>query len=179
MKKKSLRQISTNEISLNLPDLKNIEEAKAAAISKWLMEWIDKDLECGKISAGNLLPGKPDLAFLLGVSIGTIQNALRFVEDAGYVQSKQCIGTIINGKNPNPEIRKLTSKREIASEKIKQFIVSRNFKAGENLPSSRTIAKEIESSPNTIRSGFFASYCFTCLTISSAFSIGLPSDVFI
>ena len=151
MKKKSLRQISTNEISLNLPDLKNIEEAKAAAISKWLMEWIDKDLECGKISAGNLLPGKPDLAFLLGVSIGTIQNALRFVEDAGYVQSKQCIGTIINGKNPNPEIRKLTSKREIASEKIKQFIVSRNFKAGENLPSSRTIAKEIESSPNTTR----------------------------
>lgn len=90
-------------------------------------------MECGKISAGNLLPGKPDLAFLLGVSIGTIQNALRFVEDAGYVQSKQCIGTIINGKNPNPEIRKLTSKREIASEKIKQFIVSRNFKAGENL----------------------------------------------
>ena len=151
MNKKSLRQISTNEISLNLPDLKNIEEAKAAAISKWLMEWIDKDLECGKISAGNLLPGKPDLAFLLGVSIGTIQNALRFVEDAGYVQSKQCIGTIINGKNPNPEIRKLTSKREIASEKIKQFIVSRNFKAGENLPSSRTIAKEIESSPNTTR----------------------------
>ena len=60
MKKKSLRQISTNEISLNLPDLKNIEEAKAAAISKWLMEWIDKDLECGKISAGNLLPGTPD-----------------------------------------------------------------------------------------------------------------------
>ena len=151
MKKKSLRQISTNEISLNLPDLKHTEETKAVIISKWIMQWIDEDLNSEKISAGNLLPNKPDLAFLLGVSIGTIQNALRFVEDAGYVQSKQCIGTIINDKNSNTEIRKLTSKREIASEKIKQLIVKHNFKSGENLPSSRAIAKEIESSPNTTR----------------------------
>ena len=79
MKKKSLRQISTNEISLNLPDLKHTEETKAVIISKWIMQWIDEDLNSEKISAGNLLPNKPDLAFLLGVSIGTIQNALRFV----------------------------------------------------------------------------------------------------
>lgn len=151
MKKNELKQISINEITKNLPDLKNTEETKAVIISKWIMQWIDEDLNSEKISAGNLLPNKPDLAFLLGVSIGTIQNALRFVEDAGYVQSKQCIGTIINDKNSNTEIRKLTSKREIASEKIKQLILKHNFKSGENLPSSRAIAKEIESSPNTTR----------------------------
>lgn len=151
MKKNELKQISINEITKNLPDLKNTEETKAVIISKWLMQWIDENLEAGKISAGNLLPGKPDFAFMLGVSIGTIQNALRFVEDAGYVQSKQCIGTIISSRNSDKIIRKLTSKREIASEKIKQYIIENSFKLGDNLPSSRTIAKEIESSPNTTR----------------------------
>ena len=151
MKKNKLRQISINDISLALPDLKNTDKSKAAAISEWIINWIKSDLKTGKIKVHNLLPSKADFAFMLGVSIGTVQNALRFVEDAGYVESKQCIGTIVKDRNSVSDIRKLTSKREIAIEEIKKYLKREKFKVGQNLPSSRNIAQEINSSPNTTR----------------------------
>lgn len=151
MKKNKLRQISINDISIALPDLKNTDKSKAAAISEWIINWIKSDLKTGKIKVHNLLPTKADFAFMLGVSIGTVQNALRFVEDAGYVESKQCIGTIVKDRNSVSDIRKLTSKREIAIEEIKKYLKREKFKVGQNLPSSRNIAQEINSSPNTTR----------------------------
>lgn len=151
MQKNSLKQIKTSDITFELPDLKNSDISKAVAVSVWIMNWIDEDLKNGKIHVHTLLPSKPDLAFLLGVSIGTVQNAIRFVEDAGYVESKQCIGTLIKDRNNGTDIRKLTSKREIAVENIKKYIKKHDFKTGENLPSSRIIAKDIKSSPNTTR----------------------------
>lgn len=151
MQKDQLRQIKTGDITYSLPDLKNTSESKAITISKWIISWIENDLSVGKIKTHDLLPTKPEFAFMLGVSIGTMQNALRFVEDAGYVESKQCIGTLIKDRNKENEIRKLTSKREIAIEEIKKYIKKHKFKTGSNLPSSRNIAKEIGSSPNTTR----------------------------
>lgn len=149
--KADLRQIKTDEILIGLPNLKNITESKAVAIAKWLMNWIDIDLNTNKIQAGNLLPSKPELAFLLGVSIGTVQNALRYIEDLGYIESKQCIGTLIKDKNSSTSIRKLTSKREIAIVEIKKFIKLNKFQSQDTLPSSRTISKAIGCSPNTTR----------------------------
>lgn len=149
--KAELKQIKIDDISIELPDLKNIEESKAIAIAKWLINWIEVDLSSGKISIGNLLPSKPDLALRLGVSIGTIQNSLRYIEDSGYIESKQCIGTIIKDSNSEPTMRKLTSKREIAITEIKKFIKLNKFKTGETLPSSRTISKAVGCSPNTTR----------------------------
>lgn len=151
MRKNKLKQINIIELSENLPDLKNIEVSKAAAIAKWLSSFIEKGLTSGKIKSGYLLPSKPDLAFLLGVSVGTIQNALRIVEDIGYLESKQCIGTLIKDKNSEPKIRKLTSKRETAIEDIKKYIKDKKFKIGTLLPSTRNIAKEISISFNTTR----------------------------
>ncbi len=151
MLKKNLKQISINEITTTLPDLKNSTDSKAVTISKWITDWIDEDLRQGKIQYGNLLPSKSDFAFLLGVSIGTLQNALRLVEDAGYTESKQCIGTLVKDRNNSAKIRKLTSKREITAEKLKKYIKSNNFETGTRLPSSRIIANIISSSPNTIR----------------------------
>ena len=151
MQKKDLRQIVIDEISFKLPDLKNSTEQKSVAISKWIMEWIDEDIKSNKIHYQDLLPSKADFSFLLGVSIGTIQNALRFVEDAGYVESKQCIGTLIKDKNNQSSIRKLTSKREMATENLKKYIKNNNLQIGAILLSSRTLAKEINSSPNTTR----------------------------
>lgn len=151
MQKKDLRQIDIDEISFKLPDLKSSTEQKSVAISKWIMGWIDEDIKSGKIHYQDLLPSKSDFAFLLGVSIGTIQNALRFVEDAGYVESKQCIGTLIKDKNNKSSIRKLTSKREMATENLKKYIKNNNLQIGAILLSSRTLAKEINSSPNTTR----------------------------
>ena len=151
MQKNKLRQIKTDEITIALPDLKNAEQSKAVAISKWIMEWIDTDLANGKIKFQNLLPSKADFAFMLGVSIGTIQNALRFVEDAGYVESKQCIGTMLKDYRKPANVRKLTSKRDIAIIEIKRYILNGGFKVGSYLPSSRTIATIIGYSNNTTR----------------------------
>ena len=151
MKKEDLRQIKISEIDFALPDLKYTKETKAIAISKWIISWIENDLLTGKVKINDLLPTKPEFAFMLGVSIGTMQNALRFVEDAGYVESKQCIGTVIKDRNQESKMRKLTSKREITIEEIKKYIKKQKYKNGQILPSSRTIAKDIGSSPNTTR----------------------------
>ncbi|MDR1167482.1 MAG: GntR family transcriptional regulator [Heliobacteriaceae bacterium] len=150
LSKSNLVQLSVKTIDRALPDLKNINESKAAAIAKWLTEWIEEDLKTGRIAVNNLLPPKGELAYMLGVSIGTIQNALRYAEDTGCIESKQCIGTII--KNPEYNtVRKLTSKREVAIHKIKKFIKEHEFCAGQQLPSSRSIAAAIGYSANTTR----------------------------
>ena len=152
IQKSALKKIDVSDISIGLPDLKNISESKAVVIGKWLTEWIKTDLSNGRIKVNNLLPSKAEFAYLLGVSIGTMQNALRYAEDLGYVESKQCIGTIVKDyKKKSCSIRKLTSKREIAIEEIKKYILKNNFKQGQNLPSSRAIAEIIGCSANTTR----------------------------
>ena len=151
MLKKDLKQININDITVNFPDLKNSTEPKAVTIANWIMNWIDTDLQSGKIDYQNLLPSKADFAFTLSVSIGTIQNAFRIVEDAGYIESKQCIGTLIKDKNINSTIRKLTSKREVATLELKKYIKTNNFSKGDILPSSRVISKELKIPPNTTK----------------------------
>ena len=146
--KSSLNQLEISDITGDLPDLKNIKESKAVAIGKWLTNVIEKN---HKFKPDTLLPSKPDLAYFLGVSIGTVQNALRYVEDLGYVQSKQCIGTIIKDKSDNQQVRKFTSKREIAINRLKKYIKDNNYTIGSMLPVSRTIADAIGCSVNTTR----------------------------
>ena len=151
--KSELRTTVLSELNLTAPDLRNINEAKSVIIAKWMMEWIDNGLKSGDLSAGSLLPVKSELAYFLGVSVGTIQNALRYIEDFGYVESKQRIGTIIKDRSAQETtIRKLTSKREIAIKKIKKFIISNKMKVGLYLPSSRAMATLINCSANTTRS---------------------------
>ncbi len=151
-KKAALKKIVLSDLNLIAPDLKNTGEAKSVIIAKWIMKWIDEGIRTNKVSIGSLMPTKPELAYFLGVSIGTVQNALRYVEDFNYVESKQRIGTIIKNKlEKSSGIRKLTSKREIAIQKIKNFIISNRIKAGEYLPSSRVLSEIIGSSVNTTR----------------------------
>lgn len=148
--KSELVQIKVSDIEFELPDLKNTTQSKAIVIGKWLIDWIKHDLSCGRIEVNNLLPSKSSLAYFLGVSVGTVQNAVRYVEDEGFVCSKQCIGTLISAQS-SCGIRKLTSKRETAIKDIQNFIVEKDFKVGENLPSSRYIASVIGCSANTAR----------------------------
>ena len=146
--KSSLKQVEIEDINGNLPDLKNIKESKAVAIGKWLTNVIDSNK---KVKPNTLLPAKPDLAYMLGVSIGTIQNALRYIEDLGYVESKQCIGTVVRDKNEQELMRKLTSKREIAIDSIKKYIKDKGYGVNSVLPSIRVISKNIDCSANTTR----------------------------
>ena len=152
IKKSDLQKIDINNITVELPDLKEIKESKSIVIGKWLADWIKTDLSNGNIKVNNLLPSKAEFAYLLGVSIGTMQNALRYLEDLGYVESKQCIGTLVKGeKESKSTMRKLTSKREFAIEEIKKYILKTNITPGESLPSSRIIAENINCSANTTR----------------------------
>lgn len=146
--KSNLRQISVEEISGELPNLKSITESKAVTIGKWLTNVIKNNKN---IKPNSLLPSKPSLAYLLGVSTGTIQNALRYIEDLGYVESKQCIGTIIKDRDNNNSIRKLTSKRDITVNEIKKYILDNKLTVGSCLPSVRQIAESINTSANTVR----------------------------
>ncbi len=150
--KANLRKLTIKDISIPLPDLKNIYESKAVVIADWLVEWIIADFREGKIKETDLLPQKASLAYHLGVSIGTMQNAFRYVEDKGYVESKQCIGTMIRDwKKSTVSVRKLTSKKDICVDLIKKYLVEKNVKIGQKLPSSRILAKVIGASANTTR----------------------------
>lgn len=150
--KNNLRKISVKDISIQLPDLKNAFDSKASVIADWIIDWIKNDFSNGKIQETDLLPQKADFAYLLGVSIGTMQNAFRFVEDKGFVESKQCVGTIVRDwKKPGANVRKLTSKKDISVELIKKYIIENKIKLGQKLPSSRVLANTIGASSNTTR----------------------------
>ena len=136
--------------NMTYPDLKNTN--KTEAVSKWLIDQIEEGLKNGSIKPDYLLPPKSEIAYTLGVSIGTVQNAIRYVEDLGYLESKQCVGTIIKDPNNHTNnVRKLTSKREMAFEMIKKHIVENKYKIGSILPSIRALAKMTNVSLNTIR----------------------------
>lgn len=150
--KTKLRKLSRKDISMPLPELKNIFDSKSNVIANWLISWIEQDFSCGKIKETDLLPKKEELAYLLGVSVGTIQNALRNIEDKGYVESKQRIGTMIrNWKCETLNVRKLTSKKDICVNAIKQYIISNSLPIGYKMPSSRVLSGLIGISPNTTR----------------------------
>lgn len=148
----NLRTLTMSDVSIALPDLKNIFESKSIVIANWLIDWIEADFKSNKIKETDLLPKKADFAYHLGVSIGTMQNAIRYVEDKGYVESKQCIGTMIKDwKKSTATVRKLTSKRDVSIDLIKKYIVDNKIKVGQALPSSRILARVISGSPNTTR----------------------------
>ena len=124
-------------------------ENKVAKISAWLINWINDSLKTGKIKPLDFLPSKGALAFHIGVSLGTMQNVYRVVEDEGLVESKQKIGTYI--KDAKVCTEKLTSKREGVCELIKGYIISQKYKEGDKLKSIRKISSEINVPNTTVR----------------------------
>ncbi|MCD8377432.1 MAG: GntR family transcriptional regulator, partial [Candidatus Gastranaerophilales bacterium] len=149
-KKNDLKQIQISDLKITLPDLKNI--GKTQTIANRLMEWIDDSIKKKTITYGYLLPSKAELAYAFGVSLGTIQNVLRMLEDKNYIHSKQCIGSIIKDRTDNElEIRKRTSKKDIAEKKIKNYIIVNKLGVNDVMPVSRQLAREINMTLNTVR----------------------------
>lgn len=144
------RQITVAEMAPHVHSF-GINENKVNKISSWLINWIEKALESNKIKPYDLLPAKGDLAFHIGVSKGTIQNVFRYVEDCGFVESKQRIGTYIKCGESSHEAVKLTSKRELAAIKIKEYLLSNHYEAGDCLISARKLAQITGISNSTIR----------------------------
>lgn len=150
--KSSLTRISVSSLPEVLPDFEAPGVSKDILIAEWLKKWISSALEQGTITESHILPRKADVAAYLKVSVGTVQNAIRYIEDEGFVESKQRIGTLIrNVANPGHRMRKQTSKRDQAVLAIKQYILQQRFEPGDLLPSARMIAQAIQSAPNTTR----------------------------
>lgn len=152
IEKSDLKRIEVSQLPKDIPNFKNSFESKDSIIKKWLTNWITSGIEKGKIKENSLLPKKADIAYHLGVSVGTIQNAIRFVEDTGLLESKQRIGTIIkNPNNSNPIIKKALSKREKVVSLIKKYIIENKMCKGDTLPSTRALSSIIGNSTNTTR----------------------------
>lgn len=144
------RRIVVSEMAPHVHNFK-YNENKVTKIADWLKDWIDMSLQSGKIKPYDFLPLKGDLAFHIGVSLGTMQSVFRLVEDSGYIESKQRIGSYISDRNKDEKTEKLTSKREIACEKIKKYIKEKKYNMGDSLDSIRKIGQETGMAPSTIR----------------------------
>lgn len=148
MEKLSQRKITVSDMAPHVHSF-FAGENKTEKLAKWLSDWVKISLECGKISPGDFLPSKADLACHIGVSQGTMQNVFRIVEDLGYIESKQRIGTYIARRGENTS--KLTSIREHAVAVIKKFIYENDYKKGDILISSRKLAVLTGISNTTLR----------------------------
>ena len=118
-------------------------ENKVDKLVSWLENWIKLSLECGKIKPYDFLPSKGDLACHIGVSVGTVQTVYRRVEDDGFIESKQRIGSYISDKKKKVKIQKLTSKRELAIEIVKKYIQETGYKEGDTIISIRKLADNL------------------------------------
>lgn len=147
-----MKKILISQIDIKKPDYKASLLSKEKTVLKWLIDYIDSSLKKGSISYGMLLPSKTELASYLGVSIGTVQNAIRQAEDMGYFESKQSIGTAV--KNPNSssaKFEKMLSKKDIAVIKLKNYIVDNKIKTGSQLPNVAVLSSIISLHQNTLR----------------------------
>lgn len=141
--KNKLTKLTVSDINRPLPDLQNA--VKTEAIANWLMSWLDSnELE------GSLLPTKAEFAYHLGVSLGTVQNVFKILENKHYIFLKQRVGAIITNKN-DITLRKQTSKADIAVEIIKDFILSSDLNVGDKFVSARKLSQLTKISLNTVR----------------------------
>ena len=122
-------------------------ENKVEKISKWMIAWIVFAVQSKVAEPYDLLPSKGEMACHIGVSLGTMQNVFRFVEDAGYIESKQRIGSYIKDRSED-RIEKLTSKKDLATDVIKKYLKENDYKSGDILISTRKLS-QITGIPST------------------------------
>lgn len=130
----------------NLDKLKIENGKKLSSIVSWLEFVLQNSGVKGKI----LMPKKQDLAKLLHVGLGTIQNAYRCLEDKGLLISKQCVGTFYIAESSDLNFRKLTSKKDILVTEILNYFKNENLKQGDKISSVRFFANLFNASTSTI-----------------------------
>lgn len=144
------KKIEISNIPKKIPDFKNTFESKDNIVKKWFINWIESILKSDNQKENLLLPSKQILAKHLSVSVGTVQSAIRYIEDLGYVESKQKVGTIIK-ISKETIFKKLTSKRDLTVNYIRQYILDHNLKKDEILPSLDFVVENLNISSNTLR----------------------------
>lgn len=155
---KEQRKIQVDELPKELPDFTSTFEPKDSLIKKWIMNWILSSISKKSIKDNDILPAKSDISKYLGVSVGTVQNAIRYVEDTGLLKSKQKIGTMISADNPIDIHKKSTSVRDKAILAIKKYIIQKDIRLNKSIPSTRKMSEILNISQNTTR----LAYEFLC-----------------
>lgn len=146
---KDLERIEIEKFALTSQTVFKTDEKKDLQIKNCLIEKIKsfQNLQSDKLY---LLPTKEDFAYKLGVSVGTVQSAIRQLENDGYVISKQKIGTMINTNNSmTSSIQKSFTKKDMAYNAICKYLKKQNINSV--LPSTRLLANQLGFSQNTIR----------------------------
>lgn len=111
-----------------------------------VINWLRDILNSSNFDSEILMPAKYDLAQILHVGLGTVQNAYRFLEDEGILISKQRIGTFYIPAGKDVEIRKLTSKKDRFINEFKSYILDSGLKVGDKLKSVRFYSKKMNIS---------------------------------
>src|SRR5688500_8536845 len=83
-----------------LPDL----STGAGPIYIRLADRIENDISQGTLPAGTKLPPQRDLAYDIGVTIGTVGRAYALVRERGLVSGEVGRGTFVLGERQPPEI---------------------------------------------------------------------------
>lgn len=153
--KEAQRRISISEMPVELPDFESASEPKDSIIKRWITNWILSAVTSKQVKDNDIMPAKTELSKYLGVSVGTVQNAIRYVEDAGLLKSKQKIGTMIStSTNPIFSITKSTSKRDKAVLSVKKYIIQKDLPLNKAVPSTRKMSELLNISQNTLRMAY-------------------------
>lgn len=175
MGNRNLRKITVADMAPHVHSFRP-NENKFDKILDWLKNWLILSLECGKVQPYDLLPSKADLACHIGVSQGTMQNVFRTLEDLGYIESKQRIGTYIKDPRASADLEKLTSKREVAIEIVKKYLFENGYKEGDSIPSVRKLSKITGISNTTLRSSISSLVEFGVLIKTAKFYVVKKAD---
>lgn len=146
-----MKRIQISEINFNKPDFSNAKKNKENILFEWFLAWLNFGLKNGSIHYGDLLPKKSEFSSAFKISLGTVQNAIRRAQEAGYFESKQSIGTIVKNPNETPFFEKTTSKTNDVTAKICHYISQSGIFVGQEIMPIKKIAKNISSSNNMIR----------------------------
>ena len=95
--------------------------------------WLELILSNSEYKGKYLMPKKQDLAKLLHVGLGTIQNAYRSLEDKGLLVSKQCVGSFYVTDKSSLKFRKLTSKKDILLSEILNYLKVKGLNIGDRI----------------------------------------------
>ena len=146
MRKNKLK-LTVDIFQKTLPDYKNSETPKEKLTAEWLSDHIKNLKAKGLIKSGDILPSKKELADYLGISPGTVQNAIKYLEDENILESKQRTGTYIACNNEKAQ--KQTSKRELAVYAIEKYLNGQ--KQGNIMPPISKMSEMINIAKNTVR----------------------------
>ena len=165
-----MAKIKISQIDSLPPDYSDTSVSKEKSVARWLLSWIQNAIASGCASYGDFLPHKHQLAKYLGVSAGTLQNAVRYLQDMGYLESRQSVGTML--KNPQMQdkfFEKPFSKKDRAVVLIKKYVLDNKIKIGAKLPSVKELSKLTSLGENTVRLALDSLVCENFLCVSNSF----------